>query len=68
MAQVSTRYFLGCDNSGHWYLVDASRRAEWDLWVDLDPEDEAGWEPPGFARRIDGGPGRITFTDPVEEA
>ena len=45
-----TRYFLDRDGDGHWYLVQAKFRAEWHTWEELDPEDEASWEPPWFAQ------------------
>lgn len=56
-------YFLGQDNSGHWYLVLASRRQEWYSWTELDDEDEAAWEAPDFAERLDGSPGRVIFSN-----
>lgn len=48
-----TRYFLGQDSSCHWYLVDASRRADWEEWENLSEDDEKSWTPPSFATAID---------------
>jgi hypothetical protein len=61
------RFFLSRDDSGHWYLVQADHRTEWNAWCELDEDDEAAWDTPAFARRLGGSPGRITFTDPQEE-
>jgi hypothetical protein len=61
------RYFLSQDNSSHWYLVPVENREEWDAWCNLDEDDEAAWDAPDFARRLDGGPNGITFSDPVED-
>lgn len=60
------RWFIGCDLSGHHYLVPVSLRAAWNLWQESDEDDEASWTPPAGARRIDG-PHLLTFTDPREE-
>lgn len=58
------RYFLDQDNSCHWYLVDASKREEWDKWVTLDEDDPAGWDSPDFAEMIDGHPNQVEFEAP----
>lgn len=59
------RYFLARDNSCHWYLVENAHRGEWDQWLELDEDDERGWNTPDFATRIDH-PSRVTFVDPKE--
>lgn len=61
-----TRFFLARDNSAHWYLVEAGSREEWERWSNLPEDDEAAWEAPAFARRLNGSPSQITFTDPQE--
>lgn len=58
------KFFLDQDNSSHWYVVDAAYRTEWEAWTNLSEDDEASWEPPAFAERLDGGPNRIEFTAP----
>lgn len=58
---MQERYFIGGDNSGHEYFVPVSRKEDFYAWAELDPDDEAGWETPDYATRIDG---RFTFTDP----
>jgi len=63
MAKTKDRYFLSKDNSGHWYLVQADKRKKWEAWCDLDEDDERSWEAPEFARRIDGHPSLVTFSD-----
>ena len=59
------RYFLGADNSGHWYLVDANKRTEFEVWTNLSDDDEAGWTCPEYAERINGSPAQVTFEQPV---
>ncbi len=58
------RFFLDQDNDGHWYLVDASKRAEWAEWLELPNDDARAWEGPKFARQIDR-PQDIEFTEPL---
>jgi len=59
------RYFLDQDNSCHWYLVDASRREEWNAWRELDEDDERSWKAPDCAKSINGGASKVTFTNPT---
>lgn len=59
------RYFLDQDQSCHWYLVPLENSQEWEDWLEIDEDDEKSWEVPGFARRLDGDPARVTFSDPV---
>lgn len=58
---VAQRYFIGVDNSGHEYAVPIAKEQEWETWSNLPEDDEAGWEAPEYAKRIDG---RFTFADP----
>ena len=60
-----SRYFLGQDQSCHWYIVPVDKYVEFDSWTSLDEDDPASWDEPEYARRIDGA-GSITFTDPQE--
>lgn len=60
------RYFLDQDNDGHWFLVDADKRAEWEEWVKLGPDDETGWRPPEHATELAGGPSNLVFEMPEE--
>lgn len=57
------RFFLGRDQSSHWYLVPVVNKLEWEAWTDLPEDDECSWESPEFAKMIDG-PYSLTFTDP----
>lgn len=59
------RYFLGQDNSSHWYLVLEDSRLHWEAWRNLPEEDERSWNEPWYASRLNGGPGSVTFIDPV---
>lgn len=60
------RFFLDQDDSSHWYIVPADRRAEWEEWANIPEDDEVGWTEPGFVRRLDGGPNRVTFSAPID--
>ena len=55
------QYFLSQDQSSHWYVVPISRKDEWNDWVDLDEDDEAGWEVPEYAISA-GNPSSVIFT------
>lgn len=59
------RYFLGRDDSSHWYIVPIQHYDAWFVWRDLPEDDERSWEVPDFARCIDN-PYRLTFSDPHE--
>lgn len=60
------RYFMDRDNDGHWYLVDAEYRAEWEAWLDLGRGIADSWVPSLFAIELAGGPPNVTFSDPEE--
>jgi hypothetical protein len=60
-AIMSKRFFLDCDNSGHWYVVHADKRSEWVTWCSYDDGDERGWDVPVFARRVNGAVSRVEF-------
>lgn len=64
MASKADRYFVDQDSSCHWYLVPEKYRAKWEEWSSLDEEDEASWETPFYAKRLDGHPSQVTFVDP----
>lgn len=57
------RYYLTQDNDSHWYVVPVANKAEWEAWCDIDPDDEAAWVAPAFARQVGGSPCLVTFTD-----
>ena len=63
MSEPLKQYFLGIDNSAHWYLVEQDIREEWNRWCDLSEDDEASWTPPKGAERIDS-PSDIVFALP----
>jgi hypothetical protein len=60
------RFYFSRDNSGHWYLVPVSGREAFERWANLDEDDEKGWDPPEWVRRLNGSLSRITFCDPQE--
>lgn len=61
MAALSGRFEIVSDNSGHKYLIPIERYNDWASFEMLDEDDEASWDVPDFAKRIEG---RLTFTDP----
>ncbi len=54
--------YLTTDNDSHWYVVPVAKRAEWEEWLEIDPDDERAWEPPVFARPVNGGPSLVEFS------
>lgn len=48
------RFMFVSDQDGHEFIIPADKKAEWEEWADLDPDDELAWEPPVFAQSIDG--------------
>ncbi len=58
------KFFLDADNSGHWYVVPVSRRIEWETWSQLDEDDEASWDVPDYARRVNGAINGVEFENP----
>ncbi len=61
------RYFLSQDNDCHWYVIPADKRDEWNAWCEIDPDDDLAWDPPSFAKPINGSPTLVTFSDPEIE-
>ena len=55
------RYCIAHDNSGHEFYIPVDKRDDWDEWLCLPDDDERGWNPPDYARYVDG---IFTFTDP----
>ncbi len=58
-----SRYFLGMDDSCHWYIIPEDNREEWRIWKSGYNEE---LDVPEFAVRINGFPCRVTFKDPRE--
>lgn len=58
------RYFLSQDAASGWYLVDASKRAEWNAWLAHNASEYGEPRPPAFARRLLSDPSALTFSDP----
>ena len=57
----SGRYFIGCDNSGHEYLVPVEHKKRWEIWSEIPDDDERKWDEPLYATRIEG---TLTFEKP----
>lgn len=63
---MSERFFIGCDNDCHNYIVPLSKYYEWLEWTEMPEDDESGWEAPEWATPIDS-PNRISFENWKEE-
>jgi hypothetical protein len=64
---MSDRYFFAQDDDSHWYMVPASRRAEWDAWQRADYSDEYDIAAEANGWRTGGGIEGYTFADPRED-
>jgi hypothetical protein len=56
---MSERFFIDCDDDGHWYVVPVAMRPAWEVWLDEDPNDVPEW-----AREVGGAVNYVTFSDP----
>lgn len=59
------RYFFDRDESGHWYLVDADKREEWETW--LVSEEAMNGEESEHASMLPFSIKYMTFTDPRDD-
>lgn len=66
-SEADVRYFLDRDGTGSWYLVRDDKQAEWFAWLQIPDDDQRGWEPPEFAKRIGGFLPAVTFSAPEIE-
>jgi hypothetical protein len=64
--KLATRFFLDQDDSGHWYIIPAERRGEWERFMEIPSDDEASWKVPEWAKPTGCGPNYIEFSDPKE--
>lgn len=55
------RYFLDADQCGHWFIIPAEKRDEWNEFINVDEDDPAGWEMPEWVIYLNGSPTRVTF-------
>lgn len=53
------------DNDCHWYVIPASRLVDWSKWLELDSDDEASWDAPGYAVSAGGSPSLVRFSNYV---
>ncbi len=58
------RFFLDYDIDGYLHLVPVSRRAEWNEWLGLLPEEPSVDCVPDYARPVNGSIVELTFSDP----
>lgn len=49
-------YIEANDNDGHRYQIPKSKQEKWDKFLDIPSDDEASWDVPEWADRIDGAP------------
>ena len=54
-------HFLDRDNDGHWYVVQESKRQEWEKWLQIPSDDQASWDAPDFAKPVGGAPNTVSF-------
>lgn len=59
------RFYLAQDNDSHWYVVPVARKAEWDEWCEIAPDDERAWDAPDFAKQVGGAYSLVTFENPT---
>lgn len=43
------------DDDFHHYVIPFEKKEEWNTFLEIDSDDERGWEVPVWAERIDGG-------------
>lgn len=48
------------DNDCHWYIIPEDKLEAWNEFCNLDPDDEASWNVPDFAKSEDG-PSAVPF-------
>lgn len=49
-------YIAVKDNDTHRYQIPKSKKGEWDIFCDIPSDDEASWDVPEWAERLDGMP------------
>ena len=54
-------YFIDNDDNGHWYVLPAARREEWDSWLDKITNSPAAPVLPAWATYINGPANLIEF-------
>ena len=60
------KYFIDRDGDGHWFLIPADKRWKRNQFLNLDPQDEAAWEVPEWAKYLNSGPASIIFENPIK--
>ena len=64
LVNTKQRFFLDTDNSGHWYLIDASYRKEWDVieWEEFNSNEH---KIPVFAKMLNYNITKLEFSNPT---
>jgi hypothetical protein len=61
-----TAFFLDSDDDGHWFLIQANKRKEWEKWrEDVYTVDDFDITPPDYAEEIGGHPNMVEFINPT---
>lgn len=47
-------YIEVTDNDTHHYQIPKSKKDDWDTWCEISSDDEASWDVPEYAERVDG--------------
>jgi hypothetical protein len=58
---MAERFFIDCDDDGHWFLIPLSLKDAWEQWFEMY---SGGEEPPEGVVYLNGPPGMVTFEDP----
>jgi hypothetical protein len=58
------RFYLDCDSSSHWYIIPVNKQEDWDIWNNLDSDDELAWDAPDWAIPVNGSLTLVTFENP----
>lgn len=56
---MTTRWCLINDDDGHWYVIPAARKEDFEHWVY-----QSGGAQPEWVRSVSGHPNNVTFTSP----
>lgn len=56
---MSQRFYLASDDDGHWYVVPAEKRTEWEGWIYSDAY--MNGDVPEWAKAVNKSPGWVTF-------
>lgn len=68
MPKPTERFYLDCDDDGHWYLIPVKRRDDFSEWLSQDWQAPlANFITPPYATEVDN-PHYVTFEAPEDES